>query len=59
MIIDYRVYCSLYAVLFLAWLALIPFGMRYGPEKATTAMFAVGGSASIIGLINFIDWLWS
>lgn len=59
MIVDYRIYCTIYALLSLAWCASIPLMHRYGHRFANRWMRGTLGAALTIGFVNYSDWLWS
>lgn len=58
MILDPRLYCSIYALcvaVFFASFAVINNGTGWW-ERLVGGSFLVAG---VTGLINFLDWLWS
>lgn len=59
MILDYRIYATIYTILCLAWIAAFPMIQLCRLETAHRYMGIVAGTASIIAALNFIDWLWA
>lgn len=64
MIVDPRIYASLYALLIPVYFVIAAVGMATidNPSHQTRAKRALLGVAALLGLmvlINFYDWLWS
>jgi hypothetical protein len=59
MIVDQRIYTTIYTVLALAWIAIFPMIGRASFEATDRLMKTVAGVLSIVVAVNFIDWLWS
>ena len=59
MILDYRTYLSLYAIAGVAWLAAAFLIGNVSHRTSARYMFAVAGAATLIALVNYLDWLWS
>jgi hypothetical protein len=51
---DYRVYGTIYALLFFAWM-LQPFRLDWFDRTAP----AILGLAGLTALVQFLEWLWS
>lgn len=55
MLVDYRIYATIYAV---AYAAVIP-SMFLSYDNARVARAGIGAVFLVTGLLNFLDWLWS
>jgi hypothetical protein len=55
MIVDYRVYCSIYGLAFLAH----AFSIALKPEHFWFAQKVVWAVVGVTAAVNFLDWLWS
>lgn len=59
MLIDYRVYCTLYAVLFLTYLIGFPLTVMAGGKYFYRYVAVEAFAWAAVGLTNYLDWLWS
>lgn len=59
MILDYRIYATIYTTLCLAWIAAFPMVQLCRHETTSRYMVIVAGTFSIVAALNFIDWLWA
>lgn len=59
MILDHRTYLTLYAVLAVAWL-MAPAVIASASIKTSSRYMCAGAAAAVlVGLVNYLDWLWS
>jgi hypothetical protein len=58
-IVDYRIYCTIYALCMLGYVAALPLiPLRQG-RYFFPAIGTVLGVAGITATANLIDWIWS
>lgn len=59
MIVDYRIYCTIYALLLVAWISSIPLMHFQPPRFVNRWMGSVAMAAVLIGVTQYLDWLWA
>lgn len=59
MIVDYRIYGTVYAILTVAWVVSLPLMHFQEPRLVNRWMSGVAIAAVLTGLMQYLDWLWS